>query len=351
MTQNALFLCGSLNQTTMMHKISACMPEFDCYFSPFYVDSDSGLNFLRQLGLLNHTILAGQHRKATLRYLRRERLAIDKTGASRPYDIVVTCTDLIIQKNIRNRRLLLVQEGITEQEDFIYELVRRFKLPRFLANTSMTGLSDDYDLFCVASSGYRDLFRRKGVNPDKIVVTGIPNFDNVAELRKNDFPERDFVLVATSAIRETGKLDNRTGFLERVRDLAAGRRILFKLHPNENHKRAEKEIRRYFPDAPIYREGNVDHMIANCSLLITQVSSCVYTGINLGKEVYSYFDINELKKLAPIQNGGTSAEKIADICRYLVTIPIEELRQRPGVAPAAGSGRWRRLRQQQAHEA
>ena len=30
--------------------------------------------------------------------------------------------------------------------------------------------------FCVASEGYRDLFISKGVKPEKIYVTGIPNF-------------------------------------------------------------------------------------------------------------------------------------------------------------------------------
>jgi hypothetical protein len=41
----------------------------------------------------------------------------------------------------------------------------------------------------------------------------------------------------------------------------------------------------------------------------------VYTGIALGKKVHSWFDVDELKKLAPIQNGGISAQKIAQVCR------------------------------------
>ncbi len=55
-------------------------------------------------------------------------------------------------------------------------------------------------------------------------------------------------------------------------------------------------------------------MIANCSELITQYSTVVYTGIALGKKVHSYFDVEELKRLAPIQNGGTSAKNIAQVC-------------------------------------
>jgi hypothetical protein len=52
-------------------------------------------------------------------------------------------------------------------------------------------------------------------------------------------------------------------------------------------------------------------MIANCAVLITEYSSCVYVGIALGKEVHSFFDNAELQRLAPVQNNGTSAEKIA----------------------------------------
>jgi hypothetical protein len=34
--------------------------------------------------------------------------------------------------------------------------------------------------------------------------------------------------------------------------------------------------------------------------------------------VHSYFDISELKRLAPIQNNGTSAKNIANICRAYI---------------------------------
>jgi hypothetical protein len=65
----------------------------------------------------------------------------------------------------------------------------------------------------------------------------------------------------------------------------------------------------------VYHSGNTNHMIANCCELITQYSTVVYTGIALGKKVHSYFDVDELKRLAPIQNGGVSAKNIAQVCR------------------------------------
>lgn len=325
MTANLLFVCGSLNQTTMMHKIAQSLPEFNSFFSPFY--AEGVLAKLVSTGVLDHTILAGSHHAATVNYLHKHKLPVDDGGRQIKYDLTLTGTDLIVQSNLRKNRLILVQEGITEPEDLAYHAVKALGLPRFLANTAATGLSDAYDRFFVASQGYKDLFLRKGVRAEKVVVTGIPNFDNASDANHNDFPFKNYVLVATSSIRETGKFDNRMAFLRKVRHLASGRTILFRLHPNENTYRAEREIRSIFPEAIIFREGNTNHMVANCSILITQVSSVVFTGIALGKEVHSNFDLDSLHQLAPIQNGGTSAARIADECRAVMQLSLHELRR------------------------
>ena len=324
MTADILFIGGSLNQTTMMHQISSQLGEFNCFFTPFYADGLLGQ--ATKAGLTDFSILGGRHRHATEEYLKREGLPVDFGGRQRNYDLVVTCTDLIIQNNIRNKRLVLVQEGMTEEENFLYMLVRYLKFPRFIANTAATGLSNAYDVFCVASPGYRNLFIRKGVNPEKLVVTGIPNYDNIIAYTQNDFPYHGYLLVATSSIRETLKFDDREGFLRRVREIAGGRRIIFKLHPNENVQRATREIRKYFPDAPIFHDGNVHAMIANCDVLIAQSSSVIYSALALGKKVYSYLDQATLNQLLPIQNGGKSKERIAEVCRQLVCTPLAEVR-------------------------
>ena len=316
MTANILLICGSLNQTTMMHKISRQLGDFNCFFTPFYADGIIGL--ATKAGLTNFSILGGQHRKATEKYLQENNLQVDFAGRERKYDLVVTCTDLIIQQNIRSAKIVLVQEGMTEEENFLYFLVRYLKFPRFLANTAATGLSNAYDVFCVASQGYRHLFEHKGVSPDKIVVTGIPNFDNVIEYTKNDFPFHNYLLVATSSIRETMKFDFREHFLQRVKEIAGDQKIIFKLHPNENKRRAISEIRKYFPHDLILQDGNVHQMIANCDMLIAQSSSVIFTALALGKKVYSYLDHNMLRQLLPIQNNGKSNERIAEVCRQLV---------------------------------
>ena len=318
MCKKILLICGSLNQTTMMHKIANQLGEFDCVFTPFYAVGFLGL--LSRLGLLNFTILGGRHRQKTEDYLLQNKLKIDFGGMSDKYDLIFIGTDTYIPKNILGETIILVQEGIIEPEGWMFRIVKRFNLPRFLANTSMTGLSHVYDLFCVASEGYRQLFIKKGIDPQKIIVTGIPNFDNAASFKNNTFPLRDFVLVATSSTRETFQKDNRIDFIKNARKLALekNKQLVFKLHPNENTKRSKREISKYAPEAVIFENESLECMIANCDIFITQYTSAVFIGLALGKTVYSYMNLDELRVLTPIQNGGRSSALIADISRQLI---------------------------------
>ena len=318
-----LFICGSLNQTTMMHKISEHHPDAQCYFTPYY--SDGFLKLLTKSSLLDFSILGGQFRKRTFSYLKQQNLQIDYEGNKYEYDLVYTCSDLIVPKNIRNKKLVLVQEGMTDPENLMYYLVKNFKLPRWMASTSVTGLSHAYDKFCVASEGYKELFIKKGVDPDKIEVTGIPNFDNCIEYENNDFPHKNYVLVATSDSRETFKYENRKKFIEKSKDIANGKQLIFKLHPNENVERATAEINEYAPGSLVYSAGNTSHMIANCDTLVTRYSSVVYIGLALGKKVYSEFNLDHLEKMVPVQNGGTSSRIISEVGRKLMAAsrPLE----------------------------
>ena len=166
-------------------------------------------------------------------------------------------------------------------------------------------------------------FARKGVARDKIVVTGIPNFDNCARFLRNDFPHRGYVLVCSSDIRETARFEDRPKFIREVLAIAAGRQVIWKLHPNEDAKRARAEFARLAPGALVFDRGNAEEMIANCDVLITQFSSTAYVGLALGKEVHSYFDVEELRRLCPVQNGSTSARRIANVCRELLGLPVQ----------------------------
>lgn len=312
----ALFICGSPNQTSQMHKISRELPELDCYFTPYY--ASGYVYFLTKIGLLDFTIMGGEFKRKALEYFKINNLKLDIEGRNNEYDIVFTCQDLIIPKNIRKNKIILIQEGMTDPETIWYRIVRLFHLPRWAASTSMTGLSDQFDLFCVASEGYRNLFIKKGVQPEKIRVTGIPNFDNVKELMDSDFPHDNFVLVATSDMRETYKYENRKAFIKKAVNIANGRKLIFKLHPNENVERATKEINKYAPEALVFHGIPIEPLIAKCETLLTRYSSVVYVALALGKEVISDIPTEELIKLVPVQNGGLSAKNIAFEARELL---------------------------------
>ncbi len=315
-----LFICGSLNQTSMMHQISHHFQDYECRFTPYY--ADGFINYVVSKGYLNFSILNGPFRRATEKYLRDNNLEIDYRGLKYEYDLIYTCADLIYPKNIRNKKVILVQEGMTDPENFMFYLVKYLNLPRWLASTSAMGMSYLYDLFCVASYGYKDFFvKQKGVKPEKIIVTGIPNFDNLKQYLNNDFEHKNYVLVCTSDARETFKFERRIKFIKDCVKIANGKQLIFKLHPNEKVNRATREINKYAPGSVIFSSGNTNHMIANCDVLITQYSSTAFVGLTLGKEVHSYFNINELNKLLPLQNNGTSAERIARIGLHLIESP------------------------------
>ena len=316
MKKKVLFICGSMNITTQMQQIAAELPEYEKYFTPFY--ADGFIKLLNKLKLVEFTIIGDKRAGECHRYLESQALAIDYGGRQHDYDLIVTCSDLVVQKNIQDKKRIIVQEGITDPERFSFHLVKTFKfLPKWFAGTSANGISNDFDYYCVAGEGYRELFIRKGVNPEKIRVTGIPNFDNCKKYYDNDFPHKGYVLVCTSDLREKFRYENRKKFIKDSLKIANGRQLIFKLHPNEKFERRTAEIKQLAPDALVYTSGSAEEMIANSEALITSYSSTIYVGLALGKEVYSVLDMDELRRLTPVQNS-CAARHIADVCRELI---------------------------------
>jgi hypothetical protein len=313
-----LFIIGSPNQTSQMHQVASRLPEYDCYFSQVY----SKNFFIRQAvrsGVLDTTIFAGEFKRKADSYLDLHGLRNDYARSlyRNQYDMAVFCTDLHVTRELRQLKTVWVQEGMTDPLTTWGRWTRKLGLPAYMAmNTAFNGSSDICDVYCAASEGYKQQFGRFGTDLSKIFVTGIPNYDNAAVYLDNSFPHKGYVLVATSDIRETFRKEDRPAFIRHCVDIAGGRQLIFKLHPNEQKERAISEIRSEAPPgALIFTEGNTEHMIANCDELITQYSTVVYIGIALGKKVHSYFDVEKLRQLAPIQNGGMSANLIADLCR------------------------------------
>src|SRR5215813_2889851 len=96
--KNILLICGTLNQTRAMMAIGRELADHRCYYTPFYCDG----HLLRasQRGQLDFTVLAGPLRERSLKFMRQEGVPIDDRGEGREYDLIVTCTDLILQNNI-----------------------------------------------------------------------------------------------------------------------------------------------------------------------------------------------------------------------------------------------------------
>lgn len=82
-------------------------------------------------------------------------------------------------------------------------------------------------------------------------------------------------------------------------------------------------------------------MIANAAVVITQQSTCTYVALALHKEVYSQLDINELKRLMPLQNNEGSDRRIATLCRKLIhtLMPVlEAIHKIPWTADKSADG-------------
>lgn len=317
MRKKILFTTGSPNQTIQMHQISRELPEYDCWFSHLFTDSPIINTALKHTTIINGSALGNNFKEKSESYLRSHNLQIDYRAEKNDYDLVVFCSDLIIPKRMTSTKTIWVQEGMVDKFNVKSKVVKALGLPLWLScDTSLNGSSNICDIYCTASPGYKNYFEESGTSPEKIIVTGMPNYDNLQQFANNDFPYQGYVMVATTDMRETYRFENRPAFIKRAVAIANGRQMLFKLHPNEKFARAQKEIKKHAPaNAMIFQAGNTNEMIANCDELITQYSTVVYTGIALGKKVHSYFNIDDLKRLTPIQNGGTSSRNIASVCR------------------------------------
>ena len=312
-----LFICGSPNQTGQMLQIAKALPEVEAWFSPYYSDNPIATALMKghflEMGINGH-----KRRGICVDELNARGMNIDLHGERNAYDLWLSPNDALVPPGLSKTPWTLVQEGIMEQPNWrtwVWRYTRLF--PRPLATTAVFGLSKGYTKFCVASEGYRKKFIADGVPAEKLVVTGIPNFDDFARFRDNDFPHRGYVLVCTSDGRETMMKVDRPGLLRRSVAIAAGRQLIFKLHPNENVDRATREILDIAPTALVFPSGNAEEMVANCDVLITEHSSLTFCGLALGKEVHTNFPIEEVRKLLPVQNR-RAAQEIADVVRGLL---------------------------------
>jgi len=303
-----------------MHQIFRHLQDFDCWFSQIFADTAALRALVKYTPFANGTVVADSFREKSEHYLRQLGAQLDYLGDKNEYDLVVNCSDMIVAKKFRKTKTIWVQEGMIDKPTLLTGLVKGFGLPAYYTgDTSLNGSTNVCDIYCTASEGYKNYFADYGTDASKLIVTGIPNYDNQLEFVNNDFPFHGYVMVATSDMRETYRFENRRAFIRHAARIADGRQLLFKLHPNEKVSRAEAEINKYAPAGTlVFSSGNTNHMIANCGELITQYSTVVYTGIVLGKKVHSYFDLDKLKRLAPVQNGGTSAKNIAQICRAYI---------------------------------
>lgn len=316
--KNILCVGGSRNQTSQLHQIASHLEsDYNIYYTQVFGE---GIFYkaAAEIGFFDNTVLGrdSSFTKASQQYIQTHQLQYDYRGQSKgiKYDMALLSTDMIVPKSFQKLKMVWIQEGMIDPINNFGKFIRQMGLPAYLtASTALNGTSNIADIYFAMSHGYKEYFTHYGTEKDKILVTGIPNFDNIISMLEMEYPESGYVLVATSDIRELGGNDDRIHLINEALRIANGRKIIFKPHPNENVQRIIAEIKSVIPNATIITEPIIDTLIAHCDVLITQYSSCVYQGLVLGKKVYSYFPIEELEAKKPIQNGGKSGKIIAEI--------------------------------------
>jgi hypothetical protein len=318
--KNILCVVGSRNQTTQLHEIAKFLEDdYNVYYSQLFGE---GILYraAAEIGFFDNTVLGrdSSFTRSSQEYIRMHNLNYDYRGTTKgiTYDLALLSTDMIVPKSFKKIKTVWIQEGMIDPINKFAKLVNRLGLPPYTtASTALNGTTNIADLYFAMSQGYKEYFTTYGTDRNKILATGVPNFDHISSLKETTYPERDFVLVATSDIRELGGNDDRSHLIRKAVEIADGRKIIFKPHPNEKIRRVISEIYSLIPNATIITDPIIDTLIAHCDTLITQYSSCVYQGLVLGKTVYSYFPIEELESKKPIQNGGKSGEVISNIVR------------------------------------
>lgn len=318
MKPRVLFILGNQNTATMLHQVAAELPECEHWYTPYYCNRFGFVDILRRLHLLEFAIVGHAYWRKCLGYCAEHGLSVDPGGRRNHYDLVVTCSDVYVPSNILGTPLVGVQEGMVDPPLFWYRMRRRLKfLPRWAAGTACTGLSGRYARYCLASDGYRDDFVARGAPAERLVVTGLPNFDNYRRLVRPGHWLEGHVLACTSDGRETLRPDNRRAFIARCLEIAGDRPLVFKLHPNERTARAVAEIRRWAPRARVLIDGHGEELAANCAELVTEWSTLAYVGLALGKPTHSYRNLDRHRRMVPLQHG-RGARNIAEVCREVL---------------------------------
>jgi hypothetical protein len=318
MTPRVLFILGNHNTSTMLHKIAEQLPECERWFTPYYSNAFGFVDILRRLRLLEFAIVGCEYRRRVLRYCAEHDLPVDLGGRRNHYDLIVTCSDVVVPANVAGTPLIGVQEGMIDPPLFWYRMLGRLPfLPRWAAGTACTGLSGRYVRYCVASDGYRDDFIARGAPADRLVVTGVPNLDSFrSHVRPGHWIE-GHVLACTSDGRECLRRDDRRDFIRWCLDIAGGRPLVFKFHPNERMSRAVAEVRRWAPGARVVTEGYGEELAANCAELVTEWSTLAYVGLALGVPTHSYRDLERHRAMIPLQHG-RGAANVAEVCREVL---------------------------------
>lgn len=129
---------------------------------------------------------------------------------------------------------------------------------------------------------------------------------NRQRYRLNDFADKGYVLCRTSDVRRLLVEDRKSSRSVREGRRRAQQAALYGFTSTSCW--LLDEIKSRVPNARVFTSGSAEEMVANCDTLVCKYSTLAYVGLALGKEVFSLFDLEELKACSP---GRTRAVALA----------------------------------------
>ena len=132
-------------------------------------------------------------RKKAESYMAQNQLNLDYKALENSYDLVVFGSDMLFPQKFVNTKTVWVQEGMIDPYTTLSSIIQKLKLPRYWSfGTSLNGTSNLCDIYCAASEGYKKYITHYGTDEKKVIVTGIPNYDNLEKFANNDFPYHSY---------------------------------------------------------------------------------------------------------------------------------------------------------------
>lgn len=220
----------------------------------------------------------------------------------------IILTKRLLQRYSFSSVVVWSEVGVTEQ--IVIKLAKSLKIPSLLVQHGIFYDSDEaykmnkfqgvypseVDKYVVWGTLESANALKHGVNAEKIVVLGSPQYDHLA-YKKNENSESDLILIATSGFNKEDirglTVSVHKKYLETLKKICViiakhHKKVIIKLHPSPDELDIDELTKTLDGDVQIIKSGNISHLIKSCNVMIMiDLSSVMLEAQIFGKPVIS----------------------------------------------------------------